>query len=67
MRRVICDQCRKEEAPDPYGLAPKGWWSVDERGTYTATKDYCSEKCLVHAHGGVPVITEPVQTEAVPA
>jgi len=52
MKRVICDHCKKEEAPDPYGLAPKGWYSVDERGTYAANKDFCSVPCVVAAFSG---------------
>lgn len=70
MKRVICDQCRKEVEPNPYGLAPDGWLTVETRGKFHS-KDFCSEKCLVYAFGGafggVPVSTEIERTTGEPA
>lgn len=74
MKRVICDQCRKEEPPDHYGLAPKGWFTVDVRGDYKPSKDYCSVACVVAAFA--PLVPDEVDevdvaqsatTESVPA
>lgn len=46
MRRVICDQCRKEEPPDEYNLAPKGWRTVRVSGPpHANAKEYCSIRC----------------------
>lgn len=58
MKRVICDQCRKEEEPDHYGLAPKGWFTVDVRGDLRASRDLCSKACLVAAFGGVLAVSD---------
>lgn len=70
MIRVICNYCRKEEAPNEYGNAPKGWFTVSESGVYPGQTHYCSRSCVVAAHDNAVPITksgETVLAEAVRA
>ena len=52
MKRVICDQCKKETEPDHYGMAPsgQGWISVTLRDDLVRNPlDFCSKACAVAA------------------
>ena len=52
MKRVICDQCKKETEPDTYGLAPRGggWVTVSLRDEgHKPSLDFCSKACAVAA------------------
>lgn len=60
MKRVICDHCRKEEPPNEYGMAPKGWLKVDVSGTYTPVKDFCTLTCAIAALTEAAAPPEPV-------
>jgi hypothetical protein len=68
MKRVICNQCRAEAAPDTFGVAPKGWVVVSVRGDYSenGNADYCSKACAVAALSTEPpaVAPTPAATEA---
>jgi len=54
MKRVICDQCKTEVEPDHYGLAPRGWLSVSQRGSIEPSQDFCSPICAVKKLQGLP-------------
>lgn len=57
MKRVICDTCRKEVEPDSYGVAPNGWFAIQERGNYNSggNADYCSKLCVIDAMQAEPL------------
>lgn len=71
MTRVICDGCKKQEAPTQYGLAPDGWFNVTERGNYNGGRngqyDYCSRACAMQGlldTAPAPVAQSPVSSTA---
>lgn len=67
MKRVICDNtaCRKEEAPDSYGLSPNGWVAVGVRGSVKEFGlDFCSKPCAIKALGGVVPEESPAASDA---
>lgn len=66
MKRVICDYepCRKEVAPDSYGLSPEGWLSMSKRGTSYVAKDYCSEACTIKDLGGTVPVEQPAASDS---
>lgn len=67
MKRVICDNaaCRKEEAPDSYGLSPKGWVKVEVRGSVKEFGlDFCSKPCAIKYLGGTVPEEQPAVSDA---
>ncbi len=48
MKRVICDQCRKEVEPTPYGLSPEGWVRIQVQDKkFTEPLDLCGLQCAL--------------------
>lgn len=71
MRRVICNQCKKESAPDAYGLAPSGWIQRRVMGVFgeKGEADLCSPECEIalvreQALANAPATTEPTPPAA---
>jgi hypothetical protein len=42
----ICDNCKRQEPPTPYGSIPNRWYTVTGGSPYE-TRHFCSPACLV--------------------
>lgn len=53
MKRLICNTCGLDVPADDYGLPPKGWFTVIERGSGKQDMpDFCSQACLLSHYMG---------------